>query len=189
MRGCKQKKDSLFWVFKFFPRNAEFFTPLNIFFPLLTSTRENMESSLISKTLSCLYGHTAVFRSPSVTFLLSLKRMAYLRRPNGSVEGELLTQVGAGLGPSASPFSFEPVWLGFSTLLAPGGPQMDCCQGRQTCQVEKATALLLALRVDRRSLAHHLCAGSSIPTPSSPPIPLTRAQLIPPRLTFVHFLP
>lgn len=99
-------------------------------------------------------------------------RMAYLRRPNGSVEGELLTQVGAG--------SFEPVWLGFSTLLASGGPRMDCCQGRQTYQVEKATALLLSLRVDRRSLAHHFCAGSSIATPSSPPNPPnTHTQLIP----------
>lgn len=178
MRGCKQIKDSLFWVFKLFPRNAEFFT-LNIFF-LLWPWQEKIWSHLISKTLSCSYGHMAVFRSPSVTFLLSLMRMAYLRRPNGSVEGELLTQVGASSGPSASPVSFEPVWLGFSTLLASGGPRMDCCQGRQTCQVEKATVLLLSLRVDRRSLAHHFCAGSSIATSSSPPNPPnTHTQLIP----------
>lgn len=34
------------------------------------------------------------------------------------------------LGPSVSPFPFQPIWLGFSTLLVPWGPQMDCCQGR-----------------------------------------------------------
>lgn len=181
MRGCKQIKDSLFWVFKLFPRNKP-----------LTLTRENMEWSDFKNTLLLVRTHgrlQAVFRSPSVTFLLSLMRMAYLRRPNGSVEGELLTQVGAGSGPSASPVSFEPVWLGFSTQLASGGPQMDCCQGRQTCQVEKATALLLSLRVDRRSLAHHFCAGSSIATSSSPPTPLTRTHSSFPRLTFFHFLP
>lgn len=34
------------------------------------------------------------------------------------------------LGPSVSPFFFQPIWLGFSTLLVPWGSQMDCCQGR-----------------------------------------------------------
>lgn len=34
------------------------------------------------------------------------------------------------LGPSVSPFSFQPIWLGFSTLLVPWGSQMDCCEGR-----------------------------------------------------------
>lgn len=36
------------------------------------------------------------------------------------------------LGPSVSPFSFQPIWLDFSTLLVPRGSQMDCCQGRWT---------------------------------------------------------
>lgn len=56
MRGCKQIKDSLFWVFKLFPRNAEFFT-LNIFFPPLTLTRENMESSDFKNTLLLIQTH------------------------------------------------------------------------------------------------------------------------------------
>lgn len=97
-------------------------------------------------------------------------RMAYLRRPNGSVEGELLTQVGAGSGPSASPVSFEPVWLGFSTQLASGGPRMDCCQGRQTCQVEKATAIPCASLL--RRLIHR-----DLLQPPNPPN--THTQLIP----------
>lgn len=34
------------------------------------------------------------------------------------------------LGPCVSPFSFQPIWLDFSTLLVHRGSQMDCCQGR-----------------------------------------------------------
>ncbi len=52
---------------------------------------------------------------------------------------------GSRRGPCVSPFSFQPVWLGFSTLLVPGGPQMDCCQGQQTRQAEKVTVLRLSL--------------------------------------------
>lgn len=63
---------------------------------------------------------------------------------------------GSRLGPSISAFSFQPVWLGFSTLLAPGGSQMDCCQGQQAWQVEKVTVLQLLLLADQWSLAHHL---------------------------------
>lgn len=98
---------------------------------------------------------------------------------------------GSRLGPSVSPFSFQPVWLGFSTLLVPRGPQMDCCQGRQTWQSGgKVTAPWLSLLVDRRSLARHLRALLSSVNPSpSPPPPTTHASTSFPRHTFVHFLP
>lgn len=46
MRGCKQIKDSLFWVFKLFPRNKP-----------LTLTRENMESSDFKNTLLLVRTH------------------------------------------------------------------------------------------------------------------------------------
>lgn len=77
---------------------------------------------------------------------------------------------GSRLGPSVSPFSFQPIWLDFSTLLVPWGSQMDCCQGQQTRQAEKVTALRLSLLVDQRSLAHHLRAplSAALPPPTSP---------------------
>lgn len=81
MRGCKQIKDSLFWVFKLFPINAEFFTPLNTFFPPLTLTRENMESSLISKNTLLLVRTHGCLQVPECDFSALLDAHGLFKTP------------------------------------------------------------------------------------------------------------
>lgn len=107
-------------------------------------------------------------RSPSVALSAVHDVHGLFKMPERVSQRWIARTSGSRLGPCVSPFSFQPVWLGFSTLLVPGGPQMDCCQGQQTRQAGKVTVLRLSLLVDQRSLAHHLHASLSA---AAPPIP------------------
>lgn len=107
--------------------------------------RANIKLGFDFKKHSPVLPDTWLSSGPQVRlFSPSMMCMAYLRCLIGSRRGELLTQVEAGWSRASFFFPFQPVWLGFSTLLVPWGPQMDCCQGQQTWQAAKVTVLQLS---------------------------------------------
>lgn len=119
-------------------------------------SRTHTESSLISKsTLPLLQTHGRL-QVPECGSSAIHDAHGLFKMPERVSQRWIAHIRGSRLGPSISAFSLQPVWLGFSTLLAPGGSQMGCCQGQQAWRVEKVTALERWLQADQWSLAHHL---------------------------------
>lgn len=118
--------------------------------------RTNRESSLISKSTLQISQTHGCLQVPECGFSAVHDVHGLFKMPERVSQRWIAHTSGSRLGPSVSAFSFQPVWLGFSTLLAPGGSQMDCCQGQQAWQAEKVTVLRLSLLADQWSPAHRL---------------------------------
>lgn len=136
----------------------------------LTFIGQTWESSLISKSTLQLLEIHGCLQVPDCGFSALHDVHGLFKMPERVSRRWIAHTSGSRLGPSVSPFSFQSIWLDFSTLLVPWGSQMDCCQGQQTQRAEKVTALRLSLLVDQRSLAHHLRAplSAALPPPRPP---------------------